>query len=214
MREISDVFVIGQECPKVEVPAPNSKIANQFQKELLQVTFITVFSESCLSPFQVFLYRLFQESDDNPKKLKMELVRRAFPPSVMSESVVRKVLKLYADFRREGEKYLMNDLSSILISLLGYDSGSWVLKPDCRLPTDEELRALVTPEQACAYYSMSAAEQRLKVEPMQKARLVFKLVCLSIRMLVMAASLCSQLMMRRRKIPLRRLMMRSDDLLA
>ena len=112
----------------------------------------------------MFLYRLFQESDDNPKKLKMELVRRAFPPSVMSESVVRKVLKLYADFRREGKKigYVCDILFSL--SLSGYDSGSWVLKPDCRLPTDEELRALVTPEQACAYYSMSAAEQRLKVE--------------------------------------------------
>ena len=40
MRELSDVFVIGQECPKVEVPAPNSKIANQFQKELLQVNLL------------------------------------------------------------------------------------------------------------------------------------------------------------------------------
>ena len=65
-------------------------------------------SPSCFSSSpsyfsQVFLYRLFQESDDNPKKLKMELVRRAFPPSVMSESVIRKVLKQYADFRREGK---------------------------------------------------------------------------------------------------------------
>lgn len=58
----------------------------------------------------------------------------------------------------------INNSSSILFSLSGYDSGSWVLKPDCRLPTDEELRALVTPEQACAYYSMCAAEQRLKVQ--------------------------------------------------
>ena len=28
---------MGQECPKVEVPAPNSKPATQFQKEFLQV---------------------------------------------------------------------------------------------------------------------------------------------------------------------------------
>ena len=37
---------------------------------------------------------------------------------------------------------------------LGYDIGYWALRPDIRLPTEEELRALITPEQACAYYSM------------------------------------------------------------
>ena len=37
IREVADVFVVGQECPKVEVPAPNSKPATQFQKEFLQV---------------------------------------------------------------------------------------------------------------------------------------------------------------------------------
>ena len=38
-----------------------------------------------------------------------------------------------------------------------------VLKSDFRLPTEEEIRAMVSPEQCCAYYSMIAAEQRLKV---------------------------------------------------
>ena len=52
--------------------------------------------------FQFYLYRLFQESEDKPKKLKMEAVRRAFPVSVMSESGIRKVLKQFADFKREG----------------------------------------------------------------------------------------------------------------
>lgn len=37
LRELKDMFVIGQQCPKVEVPAPGSKPATQFQKELLQV---------------------------------------------------------------------------------------------------------------------------------------------------------------------------------
>ena len=39
-----------------------------------------------------------------------------------------------------------------------------MLKNDFRLPTEEEMRALVSPEQCCAYYSMLAAEQRLKVK--------------------------------------------------
>jgi transcription initiation factor TFIID subunit 1 len=93
IRQVNDLFVVGQECPKVEVPAPNSKTVNQFQKDFLQV----------------YLYRLFHESDDKPKKIKMEMVRRAFPTSVMSESVIRKVLKQFADFQREG-----------------YESGLWV----------------------------------------------------------------------------------------
>lgn len=38
----------------------------------------------------------------------------------------------------------------------------WVIKPDFRLPSEEEIRAMVSPEQCCAYFSMAAAEQRLK----------------------------------------------------
>ena len=38
IRDVRTVFVVGQECPKVEVPAPNSKAATQTQKELLQVS--------------------------------------------------------------------------------------------------------------------------------------------------------------------------------
>ena len=33
----------------------------------------------------------------------MEVVRKAFPTAAMSESVIRKVLKQVADFKREGE---------------------------------------------------------------------------------------------------------------
>ena len=42
IRKVEDVFVVGQQCPKVEVPAPNSKPAMQFQKELLQVCTVAV----------------------------------------------------------------------------------------------------------------------------------------------------------------------------
>lgn len=42
------------------------------------------------------------------------------------------------------------------------DSNWWVIKPDFRLPSEEEIRAMVSPEQCCAYFSMIAAEQRLK----------------------------------------------------
>lgn len=42
------------------------------------------------------------------------------------------------------------------------DSNWWVIKPEFRLPSEEEIRAMVSPEQCCAYFSMIAAEQRLK----------------------------------------------------
>ena len=36
------------------------------------------------------------------------------------------------------------------------------MKPEFRLPTEEEIRAMVSPEQCCGFSSMLAAEQRLK----------------------------------------------------
>ncbi|XP_043913192.1 transcription initiation factor TFIID subunit 1 [Protopterus annectens] len=91
----------------------------------------------------VFIYRLFWKSKDRPRRIRMEDIKKAFPSH--SESSIRKRLKLCADFKRTG-----------------MDSNWWVLKNDFRLPTEEEIRAMVSPEQCCAYYSMLAAEQRLK----------------------------------------------------
>ncbi|XP_072532738.1 transcription initiation factor TFIID subunit 1 isoform X2 [Salminus brasiliensis] len=127
IREVLDIFVVGQECPLSEVPGPNSKRANTHIRDFLQV----------------FIYRLFWKSKDRPRRIRMEDIKKAFPSH--SESSIRKRLKLCADFKRTG-----------------MDSNWWVLKPDFRLPTEEEIRAMVSPEQCCAYYSMLVAEQRLK----------------------------------------------------
>ncbi|XP_069701181.1 transcription initiation factor TFIID subunit 1 isoform X2 [Periplaneta americana] len=127
IREIDALFVAGQECPLYEVPGPNSKRANNFVRDFLQV----------------FIYRLFWKSRDLPRRIKMDDIKKAFPSH--SESSIRKRLKLCADFKRTG-----------------MDSNWWVIKPDFRLPTEEEIRAMVSPEQCCAYFSMIAAEQRLK----------------------------------------------------
>ena len=71
-------------------------------------------------------------------------------------------------------KLMMN----VILLFLGADCNWWVLKKDFRLPTEEEMRALVTPEQTCAYYSMIAAEQRLKVSELLVLLLSDKQVCL------------------------------------
>ena len=57
--------------------------------------------QNVCSIFQVFIYRLFWKSAANPRRIKMEDIRKAFPKH--SESSVRKRLKLCADFKRTGE---------------------------------------------------------------------------------------------------------------
>ncbi|XP_032993539.1 transcription initiation factor TFIID subunit 1-like [Lacerta agilis] len=126
IRELRDIFVVGQECPLFEVPQPNSRRAKTHIRDFLQV----------------FIYRLFSKRDQ-PQRIRMEDIRNAFP--LVSETRVRKRLKSCAVFERT-QMY----------------SNSWVLKPDFRLPTEEEIRAMVSPEQCCAYYSMISAEQHLK----------------------------------------------------
>ncbi|XP_053398607.1 transcription initiation factor TFIID subunit 1-like isoform X2 [Mercenaria mercenaria] len=127
IRDVETIFCVGQQNPLYEVPGPNSKRANNFIRDFLQV----------------FIYRLFWKSKDNPRRIKMDDIKKAFPSH--SESSIRKRLKLCADFKRTG-----------------MDSNWWVLKPDFRLKTEEEMRNMVSPEQCCGYYSMLAAEQRLK----------------------------------------------------
>ncbi|XP_067125089.1 transcription initiation factor TFIID subunit 1-like [Centruroides vittatus] len=92
---------------------------------------------------QVFIYRLFKMSTDHPPRCKLEDIKRAFP--CYSESSIRKRLNHCAEFKRTGN-----------------DAHWWVLNRDFRLPTEEEIRAMVSPEQYCTYYSMVATLQRLK----------------------------------------------------
>ncbi|XP_034539140.1 transcription initiation factor TFIID subunit 1 isoform X10 [Notolabrus celidotus] len=146
IREIVDIIVVGQECPLFEVPGPNSKRANTHIRDFLQV----------------FIYRLFWKSKDRPRRIRMEDIKKAFPSH--SESSIRKRLKLCADFKRTERNLSRVRALYNLYGLYfeGMDSNWWVLKPDFRLPTEEEIRAMVSPEQCCSYYSMLVAEQRLK----------------------------------------------------
>ncbi|OAF68529.1 hypothetical protein A3Q56_03685 [Intoshia linei] len=129
IRQNVYIFVVAQECPLMKVPSPNSKSANNFLRDFLQV----------------YIYRQFWKSLDEPKKIKMDLVRKAFP--LHSESILRKRLKCCADFKRTGT---------------GVDSNWWILRKDFRLPSEDEILSLITPSEVCGYYSMIVAEQRLK----------------------------------------------------
>ena len=117
IRRAPQLFLLGQQCPLIDVPGPNSKKHTNFLKDFLLV----------------YIYRLFLQSTEQPKKIRMEEVRKAFP--TQSEGSIRKRLKSCAEFKRTG-----------------IDSNWWVLAPDFRLPTEEEVRSLVKPEETCAYY--------------------------------------------------------------
>ncbi|KRZ28429.1 Transcription initiation factor TFIID subunit 1 [Trichinella pseudospiralis] len=129
IRKVQALFCVGQELPLIEVPSPNSKRACNFVRDFLLA----------------FIYRLFWNSKEDPRRLRMDDLRRAFPHH--AESSIRKRLRICSDFKRLGS---------------GIDSNFWVLKKDFRLPNTDELWSMITPETCCAYYSMLAAEQRLK----------------------------------------------------
>ncbi|XP_043849865.1 transcription initiation factor TFIID subunit 1-like [Dromiciops gliroides] len=127
LREVKDIFTVGQQCPLHEVPAPNSKMAKDYMHGFLQV----------------FIYRQFLNSPHRPRRIRMEDIRRAFPR--LAESSIRRRLARCSDFHRTGMCF-----------------NWWVLKTGFRLPSEEELRVMMTPEKCCALYSMLAAQQRLK----------------------------------------------------
>eukprot|EP00761_Pharyngomonas_kirbyi_P010106 gb/GECH01010124.1/.p1 GENE.gb/GECH01010124.1/~~gb/GECH01010124.1/.p1 ORF type:complete len:1777 (+),score=403.86 gb/GECH01010124.1/:1-5331(+) len=93
----------------------------------------------------VDIFRKFKkkEQKDGVMRLKIDDIKDTFPS--MSETTIRKRLKDVADFQRGGD-----------------DSGWWTLKKGLTVPTEEELRRMLTPENVCAYESMLAGEQRLK----------------------------------------------------
>jgi len=52
IRELVDIFVVGQECPLYEVPGPNSKRANTHIRDFLQVApapiYFLLFYSGCM----------------------------------------------------------------------------------------------------------------------------------------------------------------------
>lgn len=85
IRDIRIIFTVGQECPLIEVPAPNSKKATNFLRDFLQA----------------HIHRLFWKSTDLPRRIKTEDVKKLF--GTLGESTIRKRLKICAEFQRSGQ---------------------------------------------------------------------------------------------------------------
>ncbi|KAI6202978.1 Transcription initiation factor TFIID subunit 1 [Aphelenchoides besseyi] len=143
LRECPILFVAGQECPLLEVPSPNSKRASVFVRDFLLA----------------FIYRLFWESDHQPRRIRMEDIKEAFPQ--YAESSIRKRLKQCSDFKRLGAGPEQN-YWVIVETQHSFNQKLKVIRADFRLPSKEEVLSMVTPEMCCAQYSMQVSEQRLK----------------------------------------------------
>ena len=86
IRPLPEIYCTGQIQPMVEVPAPNSRAANNFSKYRLQS----------------FIYRFFKrKSKKYPYRLRIADVCAAFPWH--SDANVRKYLKQIATFQRSGD---------------------------------------------------------------------------------------------------------------
>lgn len=138
----SCISVVGQVFPTAEVYGPHSRRHNLF----------------CRARIQAFAYRLFRKdakgaalmrgqagatlSEESLPRLKISRIMAAFPQ--FSEGSLRKWLKEYADSVRTG-----------------HDSGTWRMRKDAPILTEEDIRALITPEMICQYESMLTGQQRL-----------------------------------------------------
>lgn len=136
------ISLVGQVFPTAEVYGPHSRRHNLF----------------CRARIQAFAYRLFRKdtkgaalmrgqagatlNEENLPRLKISRIMTAFPQ--FSEGSLRKWLKEYADSVRTG-----------------HDSGTWRMRKDAPILTEEDIRALITPEMICQYESMLNGQQRL-----------------------------------------------------
>ena len=88
VRPAPQSFTAGQTMPKMVVPPPESKKANAFVRDLLNVYILRTFKHA----------RQFQEE----ASIRVEDIQAAFP--MCSEANIRKRLKEYAEFRRGGNE--------------------------------------------------------------------------------------------------------------
>ncbi|KAM0684059.1 hypothetical protein MDAP_000799 [Mitosporidium daphniae] len=96
----------------------------------------------CKSRVEVAAYRQFQRPGNLSRRAKISKICRAFPQ--FQESVLRKWLKDISDYLRVNK-----------------DTGWWILKKTAPTLSEDELRALMTPEMVCIYEAMLAGKQRL-----------------------------------------------------
>lgn len=95
---------------------------------------------------QVAAYRIIRKHPQH--QLRVDKLLKQFPE--YNDSQLRQRLKEFAEFHRSKGKQN------------GGGGGFWKLKQSITLPTEEDLRKMVTPEMVCLYESMLVGERHLQ----------------------------------------------------
>ncbi|KAH6562775.1 hypothetical protein BASA60_011008 [Batrachochytrium salamandrivorans] len=98
-------------------------------------------TQSLKQRLQVVSYRLMWK--DTFRRLRFDRLRRFFP--MFSDLQIRQKLKEFAQYLKKGE-----------------NTGWWKLKSNVKLPDEDGIRKIITPEQVCLYQSTLVGQQRLR----------------------------------------------------
>ncbi|PKY49791.1 hypothetical protein RhiirA4_545508 [Rhizophagus irregularis] len=128
VREIKNLFVVGQTFPMQEVPSPPSRKAKTIANTRIQVA----------------AFRYMKKNRYN--LLIQDKLTKKFPD--YSLQTLRGRLKEFAEMARKKGNF--------------NNSPIWKLKPSVRIPTEEELRRMLTPEMICLEESMMVGERHLQ----------------------------------------------------
>ncbi|CAI2163978.1 20326_t:CDS:10, partial [Funneliformis geosporum] len=128
IRELKNLFVVGQTFPMQEVPSPPSRKAKTIANTRIQVA----------------AFRYMKKNRYN--LLVQDKLTKKFPD--YSLQTLRGRLKEFAEMARKKGNF--------------NNSPIWKLKPSVRLPTEDELRRMLTPEMICLEESMMVGERHLQ----------------------------------------------------
>uniref|UniRef100_A0A6N2MFQ8 Transcription initiation factor TFIID subunit 1 n=1 Tax=Salix viminalis TaxID=40686 RepID=A0A6N2MFQ8_SALVM len=143
LRRIDRAAVIGQQEPLMEVLAPASKNLQAY----------------IINRLLLYLYRDFQAAEKRGTLpwIRADELSAHFPN--IPETIIRKKLKECAVLRF-AQSISLNGMFNMQRDANGH--LFWAKKRDFIIPSEEELKKMVLPENVCAYESMQAGLYRLK----------------------------------------------------
>nr|KAJ3423026.1 hypothetical protein HK105_004201 [Polyrhizophydium stewartii] len=140
LREIPNMYVVGQNFPVQEVPRPQARKITQSLKLRLQVV----------------SYRLMWK--DPFKRLRYDKLKKFFP--MFSDAQIRQKLKASQQLLLASAPAAESEFAQYLKK--GENTGWWKLKSNIQMPDEDGIRKIITPEQVCLYQSTLVGQQRLR----------------------------------------------------
>ena len=143
IREIPNLFVVGQTYPVTEVPGPHSrKITNTIKLRL-----------------QIIAFKLLEKSTE--KRLKISRLMKYFPDQ--NELQMRQRLKVGSPPAFRSRSWLNGTLQEFMeYHRRGPHQGFWRLKEKWTIPSDADMLKMVTPEQVVLSESMQVGQRHLQ----------------------------------------------------